>query len=281
MQAVDRYPDSHYSEVHEVQIQIPEFSTPLCKVIRRNGEVTDFNAGKIHVALTKAFLDVEGSSASGSVRIHDTVEALTQQVVNALFRRMPDGGMLHIEDIQDQVELALMRAGEHKIARSYVLYREERARLRAKKEKRGGRRRAAAINVRMDNGELRPLDEERLHKIIAESVADLAGVDAEAVTQTALRNLYEGITEKEVATALVISTRILIDQDPNYSQVAARMLMDSLRREALSFLNGQPTEATQAEMTQQYPARPSRPVLKSNACPRNWPVTIWNGWVRP
>nr|HPQ95433.1 ribonucleoside-diphosphate reductase subunit alpha [Thiolinea sp.] len=157
-------------------------------------------------------------------------------------------------DIQDQVELALMRAGEHKIARSYVLYREERARLRAKKEKRGGRRRAAAINVRMDNGELRPLDEERLHKIIAESVADLAGVDAEAVTQTALRNLYEGITEKEVATALVISTRILIDQDPNYSQVAARMLMDSLRREALSFLNGQPTEATQAEMTQQYPA---------------------------
>ncbi|MCB1637237.1 MAG: hypothetical protein KDI15_00140, partial [Thiothrix sp.] len=80
MQAVDRYPDSHYSEAHEVQIQIPEFSTPLCKVIRRNGEVTDFNAGKIHVALTKAFLDVEGSSASGSVRIHDTVEALTQQV---------------------------------------------------------------------------------------------------------------------------------------------------------------------------------------------------------
>ncbi len=233
---------------------VPQFSTPKCKVIRRNGQVTDFNAGKIHVALTKAFLDVEGSSASGSARIHDTVKNLTEQVVDALFRRMPDGGMIHIEDVQDQVELALMRAGEHKIARSYVLYREERSRLRAKKDRKGGKRKLpeTVINVKMDNGELRPLDEERLHKIIAEAVEGLEGVDAEQVTLTAMRNLYDGISEREVETALVISTRVLIDHDPNYSQVAARMLMDALRREVLTFLEGQPTEATQAEMAGLY-----------------------------
>jgi ribonucleoside-diphosphate reductase alpha chain len=229
-------------------IKVPQFSTPKCKVIRRNGEVTEFNASKIHIALTKAFLEVEGSSASGSARIHETVKMLTEQVIEGLFRRMPDGGMIHIEDVQDQVELALMRAGEHKVARSYVLYREERAKLRAKKDKKGKSKADLAINVKLDNGELRPLDEERLHKIIAEAVEGLEGVDAAQVTQGALRNLYDGISEKEVATALIISTRVLIDHHPNYSQVAARMLMDSLRREVLSFLEGQTTEATQQEM---------------------------------
>ena len=233
-------------------IKVPQFSTPKCKVIRRNGEVTDFNASKIHIALTKAFLEVEGSSASGSARIHDTVKKLTEQVIDALFRRMPDGGMIHIEDIQDQVELGLMRAGEHKVARSYVLYREERAKLRAKKDKKGKSKADLAIHVKLDNGELRPLDEDRLHKVIAEAVAGLEGVDLQQVTQGALRNLYDGISEKEVATALIISTRVLIDHDPNYSYVAARMLLDSLRREVLSFLDGQLTEATQQEMATLY-----------------------------
>ncbi|HPY38899.1 MAG TPA: ATP cone domain-containing protein, partial [Thiolinea sp.] len=233
-------------------IKVPQFSTPKCKVIRRNGEVTDFNASKIHIALTKAFLEVEGSTASGSARIHDTVKNLTEQVIEALFRRMPDGGMIHIEDVQDQVELALMRAGEHKVARSYVLYRDERAKLRAKKDKKGKSKADLAIKVKMENGELRPLDEERLNKVIAEAVAGLEGVDAAQVTQGALRNLYDGISEKEVATALIISTRVLIDHHPNYSQAAARMLMDSLRREVLSFLEGQNTEATQQEMTGLY-----------------------------
>ncbi|WP_298609548.1 ribonucleoside-diphosphate reductase subunit alpha [uncultured Thiothrix sp.] len=234
-------------------IKVPQFSTPKCKVIRRNGEVTDFNASKIHIALTKAFLEVEGSSASGSARIHDTVKNLTEQVIEGLFRRMPDGGMIHIEDIQDQVELALMRAGEHKVARSYVLYREERAKLRAKKDKKGKSKADLAIKVKTETGELHPLDEERLHKIIAEAVEGLEGVDATQVTQGALRNLYDGISEKEVATALIISTRVLIDHHPNYSQVAARMLLDSLRRESLSFLEGQTTEATQQEMQALYP----------------------------
>lgn len=233
-------------------IKVPQFSTPKCKVIRRNGEVTDFNASKIHIALTKAFLEVEGSTASGSARIHDTVKNLTEQVIEGLFRRMPDGGMIHIEDVQDQVELALMRAGEHKVARSYVLYRDERAKLRAKKDKKGKSKADLAIKVKMENGELRPLDEERLNKVIAEAVEGLEGVDAAQVTQGALRNLYDGISEKEVATALIISTRVLIDHHPNYSQVAARMLMDSLRREVLSFLEGQHTEATQQEMQGLY-----------------------------
>jgi ribonucleoside-diphosphate reductase alpha chain len=230
--------------------------TPKCKVIRRNGQVTDFDGSKILVAMTKAFLDVEGSQASGSARIHDRVRNLTEQVVDALLRRTPEGGMVHIEDIQDQVELALMRAGEHKVARSYVLYRAERARLRAEKDaknkKKGGKKIENIIHVKNATGDLKPLDEDRLRKIVAEAVDGLEGVSAEHVMTATMRNLYDGISEKEVATALVISTRVMIDREPNYSQAAARMLMDSLRREALSFLEGQHTEATQHEMVALY-----------------------------
>ncbi|WMP15969.1 ribonucleoside-diphosphate reductase subunit alpha [Thiothrix lacustris] len=230
--------------------------TSKCKVIRRNGQVTDFDGSKIQVAMTKAFLDVEGSNASGSARIHDSVGKLAEQVVDALLRRTPEGGMVHIEDIQDQVELALMRAGEHKVARSYVLYRAERARLRAEKDaknKKKGKKAENIIHVKMASGDLKPLDEERLRKIVAEAVDGLEGVSAEQVMTATMRNLYDGISEKEVATALVISTRVMIDREPNYSQAAARMLMDSLRREALSFLEGQHTEATQHEMIALYP----------------------------
>ncbi|EIJ35309.1 ribonucleoside-diphosphate reductase, alpha subunit [Thiothrix nivea DSM 5205] len=235
-----------------------------CKVIRRNGQVTDFDGSKIQVAMTKAFLDVEGSQASGSARIHDTVRKLTAQVVDALLRRTPEGGLVHIEDIQDQVELALMRAGEHKVARSYVLYRAERARLRAEKEakaKKKGKKSENLIHVKTASGDLKPLDEDRLRRIVVEAVEGLEGVNAEQVLNAAMRNLYDGISEKEVATALVISTRVLIDRDPNYSHVAARMLLDSLRREVLSFLEGQPTEATQVEMVALYPEALKRTIL--------------------
>ena len=228
-----------------------------CKVTRRNGQVTDFDGSKIQNAMTKAFLEVEGNKASNSARIHDTVYKLTAQVLEALQRRTSEGGMLHIEDIQDQVELAMMRAGEHKVARSYVLYREDRARLRAEKDakKKKGKKQEVAhvIQVKTASGESKPLDEERLRKIVAEAVEGLEGVSATQVMSATLRNLYDGISEKEVATALIISTRVLIDREPNYSYATARMLMDSLRREALSFLEGQPTEATQVEMASLYP----------------------------
>jgi ribonucleoside-diphosphate reductase alpha chain len=233
--------------------QLPPF---CCKVIRRNGEVTDFDGAKIQVAMTKAFLEVEGNQASGSARIHDTVLSLTQQVIAALKRRTPEGGMVNIEEIQDQVELALMRAGEHKVARRYVLYREERAKLRAEKDakaKKKGKKTDTIIHVKTASGELKPLGENRLRALINEAVEGLAGVSAEQVLQATMRNLYDGISEKEVATALIISTRVLIDREPNYTYVTARMLMDSLRREALSFIEGQVTEATQHEMVELYP----------------------------
>lgn len=221
------------------------------KVIRRNGKVTAFDASKVSIAMTKAFLDVEGNSSAASASVRDKVDHLTQEVVNALFRRASDGGIVHIEDIQDHVELALMRSGEHKIARSYVLYREQRSQQRAKKAKKN-KGKKDVLHVTTAKGDSKVLDEKRLKNIIKESTAGLKNVDEKIILTGTLRNIFDGIPEKEVSAALVMSARTLIDKDPNYSYVSARLLLDSMRSEALSFVYSRETEATQAEITKTY-----------------------------
>jgi ribonucleoside-diphosphate reductase alpha chain len=223
------------------------------RVIKRNGTVVPFEDSKISVAITKAFLAVEGGTAAASSRIHETVAKLTDQVSAIFKRRMPSGGTMHIEDIQDQVELALMRAGEHKVARDYVIYREEQARKRAAKTALSQESQAAAngINVVQPDGTRAPLDLDRLHTIVSEACADLADVSESQILDEALKNLYDGVTSEELSTSLVITARTLIEQEPNYSYVAARLLADTLRAEALSFL-GVAESATQADMATLY-----------------------------
>lgn len=229
------------------------------RVIRRNGKVTAFDLSKISVAMTKAFISVEGGTAAASTRIHQTVESLTQQVVNALTRRMPDGGTLHIEDIQDQVELSLMRTGAQKVARSYVIYREERSRERLAEANATAtpetelETESVQINVKRADGSKVPLDMARLLAIIEETCEGLTEVDSSLITKETLNNLFDGIDEDDVNHALVMSARTLIEKDPDYSYAAAGLLMDKLRQEALSFLEGKMTQATHKEMIAFYP----------------------------
>ncbi|MCF6226706.1 MAG: ribonucleoside-diphosphate reductase subunit alpha [Xanthomonadales bacterium] len=224
------------------------------RVIRRNGKVTGFDASKISVAMTKAFLAVEGGQAAASARIREKVEKLTQEVVSGLFRCLEDGGTIHIEDIQDYVELALMRSGEHKVARDYVLYRakqaEKRAKVKARKKKKVE---GPIINVVASDGTSKQLDDQRLEIIISEAVKDLNGVDKELILKQAYRNIFDGIAEKDLSSAIVMCARQYIEKDPNYSKVAARLLLDGLRSEALTFLYGKEKTATQSQMVDLYP----------------------------
>ncbi|MDC6458824.1 ribonucleoside-diphosphate reductase subunit alpha [Luminiphilus sp.] len=224
------------------------------RVIKRNGTVVSFEDSKISVAITKAFLAVEGGTAAASTRIHETVAKLTTQVVGTFKRRMPSGGTIHIEDIQDQVELALMRAGEHLTARDYVIYRESRRQARVEKEALSPESQAAAgaINVVGADGNAKPLDIERIRTIVAEACMDLSDVSEAAIIDEALKNLYDGVTEHELSTSLVITARTMIEQEPNYSSAAARLLLDNLRAEGLSFLNVADS-ATQSDMETYYP----------------------------
>lgn len=218
------------------------------RVIRRNGKVTAFDESKIKVAMTKAFLAVEGSGAAVSMRVHDLVNALCEQISSTLKRRAPGGGTVHIEDIQDQVELALMREGHHKVARAYVLYREQQAQKRAA-EAPAPTAAAEVLHVTHADGTRSPLDLARLNALVNEACSHLSDVEPEAVLRETLRNLFDGVPEREVNTALVMSARTLIEKDPNYSFVASRLLLDGIRTEALRFTKQPVTVCTQSELS--------------------------------
>jgi ribonucleoside-diphosphate reductase alpha chain len=215
------------------------------KVIRRNGSVVGFEPAKISIAMTKAFLAVHGGQGAASARVREEVVKLTDGVVAALMKRKPEGGAIHIEEIQDQVELALMRGGEHEVARAYVLYREKRTQERAAQKTHARAEVATPIHV-VDNGIRKPLDLERMTALVRESCEGLSDVDAEAILRVAKKDLYDGVPMDEVRKCLVLAARTLIEKDPHYSYVTARLLLDALRFEALG------EEATQAEMGEKY-----------------------------
>ncbi|MHB1722344.1 MAG: ribonucleoside-diphosphate reductase subunit alpha [Acidiferrobacter sp.] len=218
------------------------------RIIRRNGHATQFDPAKIAIAITKAFLAAEGTSGAASTRVREIVSGLTGQVIAALTRRLPGGGTVHIEDIQDQVELALMRNGHHEVARRYVLYREERARARAAAQGLAG---AAApepaIRVRRADGSMVPLDRERLRTVVQEACDGLHEVAADTVLRALLRNLFDGVDEHDVIQSAILSARALVETEPDYTYVAARLLLDSLRDEVL----GHPL--THSDMRREYP----------------------------
>ena len=218
------------------------------KVIRRNGAVVGFEPSKIAIAMTKAFLAVNGGQGAASARVRELTAQLTDVVVSALMKRKPEGGAIHIEEIQDQVELALMRGGEHEVARAYVLYREKRAQERAHEKK---RRRAPSAEARRDQrrrqrrlAAARPRAPDRPGaRPRARAFAD---VEPERILKATLKDLYDGVPMDEVRKCVVLAARTLIEKDPAYSFVTARLLLDAIRFEALG------EEATQADMATKY-----------------------------
>ena len=208
------------------------------RVIKRNGSVVNFDSSKIEIAITKAFLAVHTSAAAASSSVQQKVKTLSQNVFETFSQRMPSGGTIHIEEIQDQVELALMRSEELKVARAYVLYRAERSKLREED----------SLANRPEN-ELKP--SERTELIAKEACEGLSGTDASVIIKEAKKNLYDGAPEEEIKEALILSSRSLVEVEPNYTFATARILLDSLRTEALSFL-GVKENATHTEMESLY-----------------------------
>ncbi|MEH6458383.1 ribonucleoside-diphosphate reductase subunit alpha [Chitinimonas sp. JJ19] len=234
------YPQGNDSVGSTAAQQVAEYKT-----IRRNGAVVPFEPMKISVAVTKAFLAVHGGAAAQSASVRETVQRVTDLVVNALMRRKPEGGAIHIEDIQDQVELALMRSGEHDVARAYVLYRERRHQERLAKGE-AEHAPVAGININ-DEGVSKPLDVAKLRAIVQSACSGYETVtDPEHIITETLKNLYDGVPAEEVRKSAVLSARQLIEKEPAYSRVTARLLMHSLRREVLE------EEVTHEEMATRY-----------------------------
>ena len=222
------------------------------RVIKRNGKVVSFEVDKIKVAITKAFLAIEKGNAAASDRIHEKVNKTTEEVMDVFERRMPSGGTLHIEEIQDQVELQLMRSEEYKAARTYILYREERTQERRKEAPVIDIPNKPEINITKTDGTLVALDIDKVAALINDACEELEEVSMNEVLEEALKNLYDGVSIADMRTSLVMSARTKVEKEPNYSFVTARILMDQIRNEALGFL-GIAEEATYKDMEKYYP----------------------------
>lgn len=223
-------------------------STPgQLQVIKRTGEVAPFDAEKISVAIGKAFLAVEGQQSADSSRIHDRVEQLTEMVLNTFKRRLPSGGTIHIEEIQDQVELALMRTGEQKVARAYVIYREQRSEAR----KQMGANHHPTLQITDSQGQLKPLDLSALTATVITAAEGLEGIDVQAIVDETVKNLYNGVKESDISTTMMMATRTRIEQEPNYTYVTARLLCNDLVATGLEFL-GLPVETPEGEALETF-----------------------------
>ncbi|ENX55119.1 MULTISPECIES: ribonucleoside-diphosphate reductase subunit alpha [Acinetobacter] len=223
-------------------------STPgQLQVIKRTGEIATFNAEKISVAIGKAFLAVEGQQGTDSSRIHDRITQLTEMVMNTFNRRLPSGGTIHIEEIQDQVELALMRTGEQKVARAYVIYRDQRASARQQT----GANHHPTLQITDANGQLQPLDLDALTATIETASEGLEGIDVQAILDETVKNLYNGVKESDIATTMMMATRTRIEQEPNYTYVTARLLSSELVSTGLEFL-GLPTDTLEGDALETF-----------------------------
>ncbi len=215
------------------------------QIIRRNGAVVPFEAPKIAIALMKAFLAVHGTQGAASASVREVVDALTQGVTRALMRSRPGGGTFHIEDVQDQVELGLMRGGHHEVARAYVLYRERRAQERANQVQQQAPA-APALHV-LENGQRVALDPRRLQSLIESACVGLGqDVKADLIVAETMRNLYDGVPMDEVYKASILAARTLIEKDPDYTYATARLLLHTIVREVLG------RDVTQDQMAQAY-----------------------------
>jgi ribonucleoside-diphosphate reductase alpha chain len=222
------------------------------KVIRRNGTVTPFDANKISVAMTKAFLAVEGDTAASSSSIPEKVTLLTQKITDALFERLRRRGTstIEIEEIQNQVELELMRK-EYKAGKAYLLYRENRRieREQALLAQEESKKEAAVLRVTLPDGSLVPLDLAGMRTLVETACTNLADVSPESILEDTRRNLFDKVPVQEVMKVLVMSARTLIEKEPNYTYVAARLLSEDLRQEAFGFLGLNPAANDTASFT--------------------------------
>jgi ribonucleoside-diphosphate reductase alpha chain len=215
------------------------------QIIRRNGAVVPFEPQKIAIAMMKAFLAVHGTQGAASASVRETVDQLTQAVVRALMRSRPGGGTFHIEDVQDQVELGLMRGGHHDIARSYVLYRDRRAQERARQGQ--PETPVAPVLHVIDGGERVPLDLKQLQHLIEAACEGLgADVKPDPIVAETMRNLYDGVPIDEVYKASILAARTLIEKDPDYTYATARLLLHTIFKEVLG------RDLPPGEMAQSY-----------------------------
>lgn len=203
------------------------------KVIKRDGSLIDFDPSKIRVAISKAFIDVEGDDVELSNRLSEITEKLTNFIVTDLANNWPKNTPISIESIQDKVELALIKHDYFKIHRAYIVYREKHAEKRIAQEHKD---KAPVIFITDASGKEITYSKKQLLKYLTVKTATITNVDPELIADATIKSSFKGISTDEFRKAIVISTKALVEQDPNYSYAAAIFTLDQLIAESLPII---------------------------------------------
>ena len=241
--AVVSKPASERAQAHMESLGIEQFQTKI--VPRAHSEqVRQFDASRIYDAVLRAFLDVYKAADDKQACIRNA-EAITVEVVQKLRQSSPVDKM-ELEVIQGQIEYSLMELSFHDVARAYVLYRDEKARVRRNRLKQVHQQLQSApkptepaIQVKMDNGSTFNLFKSDLASFLTSVFDGYPHLNQQRVLDEAYRTIFNGIDYTALMDALTMSCRCLIESHPDYSFVAARVLRKKLLDEALGYLQSQ------------------------------------------
>jgi len=274
-----------YRQQHE----LTRFDTERLTIRKRDGRAVSFKPEKIALAIEQAFAAGEREGAPGAERSagtalwpasgaaslsgsHGVPLSVTQQeavlrvadrVVEHLRADEPLVRTIPIEDIQDLVEHTLMEQGHHEVAKRYIVYRRDRERLREQAPLQTAQTSPPAWTIRAADGTAGPLEAERLKRSIAEVCRGLEDrVSVEAILHRALTNGFDGMTTAQVTEALQLAARSLIEEEPAYRFVAARLLLRTLYAEVA----GHPIRLE--AMAEAYPAALAEAITAAVACGR-------------
>lgn len=190
------------------------------QVKKRNGQIVEFEANKITEAMRKAF-------ASVHVPVTDeTLTELTSTIVDSIAAQFPETTP-SVEHVQDRVEFVLMENGYLPVAKHYIVYRYEHAKIReAKQEEVIEKIEQRALNVTTRSGRTEPYSEERVREALSVAMKGYEkDVDADHIISQLKYEIYENIKTDDIMRALTMVVRSLIERDPAYSKVGARLLL--------------------------------------------------------
>ena len=226
---------------NETQTQfdlLPDASTETERFLvrKRDGHLETFNEARIQLALESAFKDELGVSKDGALPrdVQASVAFLANAVAQKALQLAADGKELEVELIQDLVENELMRSGQHAVARSYILYREERKKARILRGPQEVESDGPSLNMTLPDGSVEPLDVQHVRRKLIRACAGLEDrTDWRELAEETLQNLYDGVHCDEIDKAMIFAAKARVEREPVYSYVAARLLLNVIYREVL------------------------------------------------
>ncbi|MEK9160822.1 MAG: ribonucleoside-diphosphate reductase subunit alpha [Patescibacteria group bacterium] len=196
------------------------------QVKKRNGQIADFNIGKITDAMRNAFAATEVTIAED--KLAEMTKVIVAEIENRFNEQIPS-----VEQIQDIVEMTIMNEGYHNVAKHYIVYRYEHTKIREEKKQEVLEKiEEQELNVTKRDGSVVAYDEAQIRIALAKHIEGIKGIDGEVDTEKIISQLkfelYENISTKEIQRALIMVVRSMIERDPAYSKLACRLLLERM-----------------------------------------------------